>query len=256
MGSVLCCLLFNVLQRHCAAQKHNKDIIAAWLVLLARSYNVLAHLLLADHPAHLDQPLLVTLPSFLDRSSCGLLSPQKLLLQCIDSLEILCRILPRLDVRPGDQRSTGARTQQDLQQLLDGFSAVLQRLQQSASGSLALGGYTSLGDDGTSDSVNRMATKWRYSNFVGMFDQEVLKQLCQTAASMIALLPLPYCCNNPACRSMASLSELKLANSKGSRCAGCKCARYCGKQCQLQHLRMERGHRAVCKRLQASVSGQ
>ncbi|KAF8069655.1 H2B.11 [Scenedesmus sp. PABB004] len=53
------------------------------------------------------------------------------------------------------------------------------------------------------------------------------------------VLPSLADCNNPTCTSMGSMG-------KGSRCSGCKAARYCCKECQTAHWPQ---HKAACKRL-------
>ncbi|WIA08126.1 hypothetical protein OEZ85_007584 [Tetradesmus obliquus] len=45
------------------------------------------------------------------------------------------------------------------------------------------------------------------------------------------------------------LSESALVGGKRNICSGCKVARYCGKDCQVQHWKQ---HKAACKRLQAA----
>jgi hypothetical protein len=76
---------------------------------------------------------------------------------------------------------------------------------------------------------------------------KLAKQMQQLGAAVISTLPLPYCCSNPSCRNLDELSEQELV--AGSRCSGCKVARYCSKECQAQHWGAAAGHKALCKRL-------
>lgn len=74
-------------------------------------------------------------------------------------------------------------------------------------------------------------------------------QLLEYGEGICALLPVPYCCNNAACRSLKCVSEL--AAIKAGRCSWCKVAHYCSAKCQKDHWAR---HKAVCKRLKANTS--
>lgn len=84
---------------------------------------------------------------------------------------------------------------------------------------------------------------------------KLAKQLQQLGAAVISRLPLQYCCNNPRCSNLGGLSEQELVAGKASRCAGCKVARYCSRQCQAEHWEAPAGHKAVCKRLRTAAAG-
>jgi hypothetical protein len=45
------------------------------------------------------------------------------------------------------------------------------------------------------------------------------------AAAVAAVLPTPYCCNNPGCSTLSEASELRLVRGKSSRCSKCKTSR-------------------------------
>jgi hypothetical protein len=47
------------------------------------------------------------------------------------------------------------------------------------------------------------------------------------AGGLVAECPMPSICNNPDCTGFGNLSEEKLVGVKGTRCSGCKVARYC-----------------------------
>lgn len=75
---------------------------------------------------------------------------------------------------------------------------------------------------------------------------QLAEELSTFGAVVCSELPVPLCCNNPGCLSLAGASELELVGGKGTVCK-CKEARYCCKQCQVDHWKQ---HKAVCKRLQ------
>jgi hypothetical protein len=55
--------------------------------------------------------------------------------------------------------------------------------------------------------------------------QQLATAFQEAGVALCQLLPVPWCCNNPACQSMAGDSELQLVGGKGSICGGCKVAR-------------------------------
>jgi hypothetical protein len=83
---------------------------------------------------------------------------------------------------------------------------------------------------------------------------QLAQRLQQLGAAVISQLPQPHCCNNPGCRNLGGLSERQLVSGRGSRCSGCKVARFCSRECQAEHWGAPAGHKAVCKRLQAAGS--
>lgn len=80
------------------------------------------------------------------------------------------------------------------------------------------------------------------------------QQLQAFAAGGCAQIPLRLSCNNPACCSLATVSELVLCGKRNANmCAGCQRAKYCSAECQKQHWDQ---HKAVCKQLRAKASKQ
>ncbi|KAF6253578.1 hypothetical protein COO60DRAFT_1643060 [Scenedesmus sp. NREL 46B-D3] len=77
----------------------------------------------------------------------------------------------------------------------------------------------------------------------------VAQQLEAFGAAVAAQVPVKLCCNRPGCANLGQLSETVLVGGKGNICSGCKVARYCGKDCQVQHWKQ---HKASCKRIQAT----
>jgi ATP-dependent RNA helicase DHX37/DHR1 len=61
--------------------------------------------------------------------------------------------------------------------------------------------------------------------------------------------PAAALCCNPACVNLQGSSEAALLGP-GSRCSGCKVARFCSKECSMAAWKA--GHKAVCKRLKAA----
>ncbi|WIA28887.1 hypothetical protein OEZ86_011411 [Tetradesmus obliquus] len=77
----------------------------------------------------------------------------------------------------------------------------------------------------------------------------VAQQLEAFGAAVAAQVPVKLCCNRPGCSNLEQLSESALVGGKGNICSGCKLARYCGKDCQVQHWKQ---HKTACKRMQAA----
>lgn len=77
-----------------------------------------------------------------------------------------------------------------------------------------------------------------------VFPGALCNRIKSQAQDICALLPVPYCCNNPKCSSSTSPTEA--SSVKAGRCSGCKVARYCGASCQQQHWPL---HKAVCKKI-------
>jgi hypothetical protein len=61
--------------------------------------------------------------------------------------------------------------------------------------------------------------------------------------------PAAALCCNPACVNLQGASEAALLGP-GSRCSGCKVARFCSKECSMAAWKA--GHKAVCKTLKAA----
>ncbi|KAF6253232.1 hypothetical protein COO60DRAFT_1643321 [Scenedesmus sp. NREL 46B-D3] len=74
----------------------------------------------------------------------------------------------------------------------------------------------------------------------------VAQQMAALGEALCDQFPLPHCCNNPCCVELRGVSELRLVGGKGCVCGRCRTARYCSRQCQLQHLK---AHKPVCKRI-------
>jgi hypothetical protein len=55
--------------------------------------------------------------------------------------------------------------------------------------------------------------------------QQLATAFQEAGVALCQLLPVPWCCNNPGCQSMAGDIELQLVGGKGSVCGGCKVAR-------------------------------
>ncbi|KAF8069676.1 Histone H2B.3 [Scenedesmus sp. PABB004] len=73
----------------------------------------------------------------------------------------------------------------------------------------------------------------------GAAGQAAALQRLEQALCAECVLPSLADCNNPTCTSVGG-------TGKGSRCSGCKAARYCCKECQAAHWPQ---HKAACKRL-------
>jgi ATP-dependent RNA helicase DHX37/DHR1 len=76
----------------------------------------------------------------------------------------------------------------------------------------------------------------------------------QAFGQAVALqFPAGALCCNPACGNLSGSSEGSLLGP-GSRCSGCKVARFCSKQCSLAAWKA--GHKAVCKRLKKAAAAE
>jgi hypothetical protein len=64
--------------------------------------------------------------------------------------------------------------------------------------------------------------------------QGLAQQLVEFGAAVCGVSASSACCNNPRCSSKAQLSEAALVGGQGSRCSGCKVARYCSRDCQVR----------------------
>lgn len=239
-------LLVCVCARMQKQQRQNRDNTTAWLVLLAQSCRQLASLLLQKVPT--TEPGHAIMPSML-AVGCRLFTPCQLVASCSEALAVMRKGLLQYNVLMVPQKGTSKvdKQQAELQQLLRDASDLCQALEQLES---------ELDDRFEEAHEKHHMCEWKaaWYFFISAFGQNVLQQLVKTAQRVISLLPMPNCCNNPLCSNIVGISELKLTYSKGSVCGGCKRARYCGKECQRQHWKLERGHKAICKCLQALQS--
>jgi hypothetical protein len=81
--------------------------------------------------------------------------------------------------------------------------------------------------------------------------QHALVQLTvslQQLGLILAKFAVPYCCNNPSCRTVSGPTEQSTVGGRSCICAGCLTARYCGRGCQRLHWKQ---HKPVCKELAA-----
>ena len=69
-------------------------------------------------------------------------------------------------------------------------------------------------------------------------------------AAVSSALPVPHFCNNPGCRNVSGDSEVALVSGRSCICAGCKVARYCGRNCQRACWKV---HKSVCQTLAAAA---
>ena len=78
---------------------------------------------------------------------------------------------------------------------------------------------------------------------------EELRRLCLL---LLAEVPIPLGCSNPACVNLARKSEGD-SGLADKWCSGCKLARYCSRECQVTH--WKRDHYAMCKKLAGNSNG-
>lgn len=76
-------------------------------------------------------------------------------------------------------------------------------------------------------------------------------QSLQAIGAALSALVISCGCNNPSCTTLDGPSELQLARGRGSKCGGCKAARFCSRDCQVKHWPL---HKPVCKALGAMVA--
>ena len=73
--------------------------------------------------------------------------------------------------------------------------------------------------------------------------QRVLHDLLQLGEVFLAEVPVSVGCSNPACVSLAGVSEVAVSNKA---CTGCKVVYYCSRECQVDHWKV---HKRLCKQL-------
>jgi hypothetical protein len=71
----------------------------------------------------------------------------------------------------------------------------------------------------------------------------------QQAGLALSTLAFRTSCNNPSCSNLSGIMEVQLVSGRSCKCAGCREARYCSKECQGQHWQQ---HKPVCKSLAAA----
>jgi hypothetical protein len=79
------------------------------------------------------------------------------------------------------------------------------------------------------------------------------QKLQQWAAGFCGQFALACCCNNASCINMLMPSEQELVGGKQCVCAGCRCARFCSKECQAE---MWPHHKQLCKKLKRQQQGE
>jgi hypothetical protein len=78
----------------------------------------------------------------------------------------------------------------------------------------------------------------------------LLKQLYWTG-EMLSSIAVPHFCNNSACDNISGPTQVQLVTGPSCVCAGCRTARYCGRDCQRQAWRE---HQKVCKAIAAAAA--
>jgi hypothetical protein len=73
-----------------------------------------------------------------------------------------------------------------------------------------------------------------------------LAQQLRATGVMFCSIAVPHFCNNPACGSISGPTEVQLVSGRSCICAGCRTARYCGRDCQQAAWKQ---HKPVCKAL-------
>ena len=78
-----------------------------------------------------------------------------------------------------------------------------------------------------------------------------LVQHLQATGAMLCSIAVPHFCNNAACVNLSGPTELLLVSGRSCICAGCRIARYCGRDCQRAAWKQ---HKPVCKALAATAA--
>jgi hypothetical protein len=76
----------------------------------------------------------------------------------------------------------------------------------------------------------------------------LVRQL-QKTGSRLSNIAVRHFCNNLACVNLNGPTEVRLVSGRGCMCAGCRMARYCGRDCQRAAWKQ---HKPVCKALAAA----
>jgi hypothetical protein len=77
----------------------------------------------------------------------------------------------------------------------------------------------------------------------------LVRQL-QATGFMLCNIAVPHFCNNTACGNINRSTEVQLVSGRSCICAGCRTARYCGRDCQRAAWKQ---HKPVCQALAAVV---
>ena len=103
--------------------------------------------------------------------------------------------------------------------------------------------------------LQRNSRRWPLGSVesgVALEDKEVELQLLCDVIELCEVLqqevPCPIGCNNPCCVDLKGVSEVV---ASGKVCTKCQVARYCSRECQVQHWDV---HKPVCKRLQKEAA--
>jgi hypothetical protein len=85
----------------------------------------------------------------------------------------------------------------------------------------------------------------------GLTDASIaaLARQLQKTGNRLSGIAVRQFCNNPACGNLSGPTELRLVSGRGCMCAGCRMARYCGRDCQRAAWKQ---HKPVCKALAAA----
>jgi hypothetical protein len=83
---------------------------------------------------------------------------------------------------------------------------------------------------------------------VGEFAQQL-----RGVATAAAAIAVPNFCNNPSCGNVSGVSEAALVSGRSCICSRCRIARYCSRECQVQHWKQQ--HKPVCQALAAAAAG-
>jgi hypothetical protein len=135
-----------------------------------------------------------------------------------------------------------------------GCSSITQLVQQTRDafeiGFLDLEG-TLGGDSSLQESTPAPAASLPVSDVVAAAAGRLAAPLQAFGLAVAVAFPAACLCCNPGCGNLQGSSEVALLGP-GSRCSGCKQARFCSKECLTAAWKA--GHKAVCKRLKAAAA--